>query len=217
MNAIRYARSRVIRATALLHLVLVAVFGQVSPVPYAPDSDGPGPTFASRAVTISFPGKYSCVQKVDFSSLKPLRKGRYREDQDGIHYSEQVDKVYYLPDSSSANTKAALVLYSWFSVGGSSSQGERAQVFSIVGGTLRSTQEITWDTHFQAGQPTVAFNPSTYMLVIRSAHYIPGDAHCCVSAMDAVTYRWDGSLFVQADIKTELSEYGKDAGKKLGH
>jgi len=50
-------------------------------------------------------------------------------------------------------------------------------------------------------------------LVIRSAHYIPGDAHCCVSAMDIVTFKWDGTRLVQSDIQTELSAYGKREGK----
>jgi hypothetical protein len=52
-------------------------------------------------------------------------------------------------------------------------------------------------------------------LVIHSAHYIPGDAHCCVSAMDVVTFRWNGAQFVQSDLRTELSDYGKKQGKTL--
>jgi hypothetical protein len=72
--------------------------------------------------------------------------------------------------------------------GGSSSQGGMAKVFTMSGGRMRVVQEIDWDTYFDAGQPTHSFDPSTNTLVIRSAHYIPGDAHCCVSAMDAVTF-----------------------------
>jgi hypothetical protein len=88
-------------------------------------------------------------------------------------------------------------------------------VFTLSDGHLRVVQEIGWDTHFQAGQPTESFDANTNTLVIRSAHYIPGDAHCCVSAMDVVTFRWDGTRFVQAGIQTELSEYGKREGKTL--
>ena len=204
-----------IRAIAPVVCGLTTLFGQISPVPYAPNSDGPGPTFASQTVASSFPGKYSSVEKVDFRNLKPLKDGRYKEDEGGVHYSEQLDKVYYLTGSPTVSPQSALVLYSWFSVGGSSSQGGRALIFTLVGGTLRSTQKISWDTHFQAGQPTDTFDPATNTLVIRSAHYIPGDAHCCVSAMDVVTYRWDGRVFAQADIQTELSRYGKSENKKL--
>lgn len=125
-----------------------------------------------------------------------------------------MDEVYYL-GSATPNGQAALVVYSWFDAGGSSSQGGIAQVFRIMSGALRSTQKISWDTHFQAGQAFVTFDRSNNMLVIRSAHYIPGDAHCCVSAMDVVTFHWDGAVFVQADLQTELSEYGKKEGKQL--
>ena len=81
-----------------------------------------------------------------------------------------------------SNGQAALVLYSWFDVGGSSSKGGIAQVFTVVGGALRSMQKISWDTHFDAGQPFVTFDLSTDTLVIRPAHYIPGDAHCCIGS-----------------------------------
>jgi len=60
-----------------------------------------------------------------------------------------------------------------------------------------------------------SFDAAKNELVIRSAHYVPGDAHCCVSAMDVVTLRWDGVRFVPVGIQTELSDYGKEAGKTL--
>jgi hypothetical protein len=72
-----------------------------------------------------------------------------------------------------------------------------------------------WDTHFEAGQPTDSYDEGTGTLVVRTAHYMPGDAHCCVSAADAVTLKWDGTRFVQTSSKTELSEYGKREGKRL--
>jgi len=204
----------VVRTIALLVCGLTPLFSQTSPVPYAPNSDGPGPTFSNVTATNPLPGRYSSIQKVDFRNLKPLKNGRYRENGDGSHYVEVLNKVYYL-DTSTSNDQAALVLYSWSDAGGSSSQGGIAQVFRIRGGTLRSTQKIGWDTHFSAGQPFVTFDPMQNSLVIRSAHYILGDAHCCVSAMDVVTFRWDGVGFAQTDLQTELSQYGKKEGKQL--
>lgn len=214
-SAISYAGMSMIRPLTFAALVVSNVFGQGSSVPYASNSDGPGPTFVNEIATSSFNGKYSSIRKVDFRNLKPLKNGRYKEDEGGVHYSEQLEEVYYLTGSATVSAQAALVLYSWFSVGGSSSQGRRALIFNLANGRLWSTQEIRWDTHFQAGQPTDKFDPVTNTLVIRSAHYIPGDAHCCVSAMDVVTYRWDGRVFAQANIQTELSQYGKNEGKKL--
>lgn len=112
-----------VRAIALLVCGLTPLFCQTSSVPYAPNNDAPRPTFTNETVTDSLlVGKYSSIQKVDFRNLKPLKNGRYRQHVDGVHYSEELDKVYYL-DTPTSNEQAALVLYSWFSVGGSSSQG----------------------------------------------------------------------------------------------
>ena len=199
------------RQLALLLIPLAAACGQTSPVPYAPDSDGPGPTFTSENVSLSYPGAYSSIRKVNFRNLD----GRYKKHDPDDHYSVKLNSVHYLGGSSPSKEQSALVLYSWIDGGGSSSQGEIAQVFTLLEGHLRSVQKIGWDTHFQAGQPTHSFDERTNTLVIRSAHYIPGDAHCCISAMDVVTFRWDGTRFAQSGIQTELSEYGKSAGKIL--
>ena len=138
-----------------------------------------------------------------------LQEGLSKSNDPSDHHSVRLDSVYYFGSLS------ALVLYSWSDGGGSSSQGGTAQVFTVSDGHLRSAQKIDWDTQFQAGQPTDSFDRSANTLVIRSAHYIPGDAHCCVSGMDIVTFRWDGVRFAQSGIQTELSEYGKREGKTL--
>jgi len=142
-----------------------------------------------------------------------LKKGHYNRDEPSSHFSMDLDSISFLSASPSSKGSSALVLYSWSAAGGSSSQGGTAQVFTVTDGHLRAVQEIGWDTHLQAGQPTNSFDMSTNTLVIRSAHYIPGDAHCCVSAMDIVTFKWDGTRLVQSDIQTELSAYGKREGK----
>ena len=113
------------------------------------------------------------------------------------------------------NRGELLVLFSWFAVGGLSSQGENAQVFAFSGGHLQLMQDLGWDTHFEPGQPAESFDDSTNTLVVRMAHSLPGDARCCVSAMDVVTLQWDGARFVQTGLQTELSKSGKREGKKL--
>ncbi len=202
---------RKMRQFAPLFILLVSAFGQTSPVPYAPGSDGPGPTFGSENINFSYPGVYSSIRKVEFRKLdKPYKKSGPDD-----HYSEKLNSIHYLDGSSSSKGGSALVLYSWSDAGGSSSQGRFANVFTVSGSRLRTVQRIDWDVHFSGGQPTSSFDPSTNTLVIRSSHYIPGDAHCCISAMDVVTFRWDGSHFVQSSLQTELSEYGKSEGKIL--
>jgi len=219
------------RQRGLLPLLIAGAFGQTSQVPYAPNSDGPGPTFTKESVSFSFPGSYSSIRRVDFRNLRlpifdaegrpagsiSFKNGRYKYDRPDDHYAEKVTSIHYLSGTSSSKDDSAVVLYSWFSAGGSSSQGGTATVFTVSDGHLRSVQKIGWDTHFQAGQATESFDPSTNTLLIRSAHYIPGDAHCCVSAVDVVTFRWDGMGFVQTGIQTELSEYGKKERKTLPH
>ena len=212
------------RPLALLILVAVSAFSQKSQVPYASNSDGPGPTFTSENVSVSYPGSPSSIRKVDFRNIKipffdkrsfSLKNGHYKYDELGEHWSFDLDSVYYLSTSPSSKGSSALILYSWFAAAGSSSQGGTAVVYTVADSHLRSVQKIDWDTHFQAGQPTDSFDRTSNTLAIRSAHYIPGDAHCCVSAMDIVTFRWDGGRFVQSGIQTELSEYGKREGKTL--
>ncbi len=199
------------RPFALLFLLAAAAFGQASQVPYAPNSDGPGPTFTVENENRSCPGAYSSIRKVNFRKLD----GRQEKHEPDDHYSMKLDSIHYLDGAGSSQGQSALVLYSWFDGGGSSSQGRIAQVFTVLEGRLRSVQKIDWDTHFDTDQPTDFFNPRARTLVIRSAHYIPGDAHCCVSAMDVVTFRWDGARFVQSRIQTELSAYGRSEGKTL--
>jgi len=190
-----------------------------------PNSDGSGLTFTNRNVDVAYPGFYLSIRKVDFRNLKsrivdesfPLKNGHYEHRDRGGYAAVDLDSIHYLGTSPQSKGGAALVLYSWFAAGGSSSQGGTADVLTVRNGRLRCAQEIGWDTHFQAGGPTDSFDPSKNTLVIRAAHYIPGDAHCCVSAMDVVTYQWDGARFVQSGIRTELSEYGKSEGKILPH
>ena len=207
------------RHLALLSLLLAGAFAQVSEVPYATDGDGTRPTFTSENVSLPLRGSYTSIRKVNFRKLTadaPVKNRRDKNRDPEDHYSEQSGSVFYLDASSSSSTGgSALVLSYWSDGGGSSSQGEIAQVFTVSDGHLRSVQSIRWDTHFQTDQPTKSYDPNASTLVIRSAHYIPGDAHCCVSAMDVVTFRWDGTRFIQTGIQTELSAYGKSEGKTL--
>jgi len=222
--------SEKMRQLALMFLAAAAVFGQTSSsIPYALNSDGPGPTFVTENRSFSYPGSYSSIRKVDFRNFrflifdpagKPaesfrLKKGHYQHDKPLDHFSIDLDSIYYLSATPPSKQSFVLVLYFLQGGGVSSNQGEMAQVFTISDGHLRSVQTIDWDTQFQSSQPAHSFDSRTNKLVIRSAHYIPGDAHCCVSAVDIVTFRWDGARFLQSGIETELSDYGKTEKKTL--
>ncbi len=202
-------------------LLITGAFAQTSQVPY--DKLNGGPTFESRQVSIAYPGSYPSIRYVNFRNFTfhssddiSLKNGRYKLDEPASYFAARLESRHYLGKSPRMG-ESVLVLLSWFGVGGSSSQGGIAQVFTLTNGDLQMVQDMGWDTHFDAGQPTESFDAGAKTLIIRTAHYIPGDAHCCVSAMDVVTLKWNGSHFIQTDIRTELSQYGKREGKSLPH
>jgi hypothetical protein len=98
------------RQLALLFFLVSDTFSQKSPVPYAPNSDGPGPTFTSENVTLSYQGSYSSIRKVDFRNFmfpifdqagKPagslsFKNGHYKRDETNAHFSMDLGSIYYL-------------------------------------------------------------------------------------------------------------------------
>lgn len=200
---------------------------QSSSVPYDTDFGG-GPTFDVVSASYSYPSSYRSIREVEFKNLtlnvleekaKPeryrLKNGRCETDDHPGHTSVELGGIHYLSPGE-AGREYAMALYSMNSVGGSSSQEGIAQVFELSSKRLRVTQQISWDLHFGGPwAPFDSYDEKTTTFVIRTAHYLPGDAHCCVSAVDIVTLRWNRSRFVQVDMRTELSDYGKHEGKKL--
>jgi hypothetical protein len=102
-------------------------------------------------------------------------------------------------------------------VAGSSSTDGVAQVYELREHRLKVRQQFAWDEHFQTikKKKHVVFNDKLRTLTVRSAHYLPGDAHCCISAADVITLLWDGSRFIKKTVWVELSEYGAESKKKF--
>jgi hypothetical protein len=96
-----------------------------------------------------------------------------------------------------------LVFYSYFEAGGSSSSAGWARLFRLSGDRLESFQWIYWETHRAGLGPAMKFDAKTSTLTIRADHYMPGDAHCCISANDIVTFHWNGKSLVQVSLRTE--------------
>jgi hypothetical protein len=201
-------------ALALTVLSPSAVYGQegsqVSPIPYG---EGYGPTYWNELLPVSYSHRYLSMRQVDFRNLG-LRNGHYEKKGRGVFESRDLDSVEYLSPPT-ADPEYALVQYSEFSAGGSSSQDIIAKLFRLSHHHLEVAQEIGWDTHFHPVGPYEFFDPKTKILTIRTSHYLPGDAHCCVSATDVVTFQWNGTHFIQKAVSTELSEYGKSEGTVL--
>ena len=204
-------------AAGIIFWLAAPLFGQSS-VPYAAEI---GSLFSDGSFDDSYPGEYRSIRSVDFRNFtlrfidkngKPtgtarLRNGKYERKETLQFESIELESLYYL------SPEYALVVYSFFSAGGSSNTNGVAMLFSVSNRRLRQTQELNWDEHFAT--LFYSFDPMTKTFVVRSSHYLPGDAHCCVSAVDVITLRWDGIHFTQTDFKTELSDYGKSEHKKL--
>ena len=88
-----------------------------------------------------------------------------------------------------------LVLLFVESVGGSTSQSYTAQVFRCGNGELRVVQPIAWDARTIPHKSPVSIDLQTGDLRFATSHDLPGDAHCCVSAQDEVSYGWRGGRY----------------------
>jgi hypothetical protein len=117
--------------------------------------------------------------------------------------------------SEDSNSQFALVLYTWFSVGGSSNTDGAAQVFELKDHQLKIRQQFGWDEHFETDKKYATFSEKLRTLTVRSTHYMPGDAHCCVSAADVGALLWDGNRFTKRAVSVELSKFGVKSKRKL--
>jgi hypothetical protein len=200
-----------------------------SSVPYDSEAEGGGPTFHNLTLSYRYSGVYRSIHEVDFRDFTlhifdakkapglifKLRNGRVEVKGRGEFDSVTLSSVYYMTSSGNSRPEYALVLYDWFTAAGSSDMTGIAQVFEIHDQRLILTQQIDWDEHFDADGPYDSFDRITNNLVLRTAHYLPGDAHCCVSAMDIVTLHWNEFKLLQRSIYTELTKYGRREGKQL--
>jgi hypothetical protein len=201
------------------------VSAQSRSVPYEADLES---TFYAESLNYSYPTTYEQIEDVDFKNLtvhvfdangKPemkvkLTKGSYESHENFGFETVTLDSVHPLPAKDS-NSKYKVVFYTWFYGGGSSNKEGIAQVFELLEHRLTLKQQLDWDEHFDTSKPYSSLNEKSGTLMLRTAHSLPGDAHCCVSAMDVITMQWNGSRFVKKIMSTELSDYGVREGKKL--
>jgi hypothetical protein len=199
-----------IRAAALL-LLSWELSAQSSIFPYA---DSYGPLYSIKSADVSEPSRARTIRDVDFRNMwafEPgdiqLQNGRYEHEDAQEIFFESIDlaSIYYLTPSY------AVVLYQDTHGGGSTSSMGIAQLFRLSNRTLALLQRIQWnaDARDEKYSELFTFDLKTRTMVIRSSHYMPGDAHCCISAVDVVTFRWNGARFEQSDVKSELTDYGE--------
>jgi len=184
-----------------------------------------GPDFDNVHVNRAYPSNAQSIQKVDFLNMRlivfdqagksdtvlPFRNGtRQWKEKNGDANEAKIEEVDYLTPAD----EYALVVFHWLSIAGGSDTDGYAQVFRLTGHDLRVIQQLRWNEQFDTKEK-YSFDQATKTLTVRSAHYLTGDSHCCISAMDVFTLQWKDGGFVQTGVKTELSDYGKKEGKTL--
>jgi hypothetical protein len=232
---VRISLNGAVRAVLVFFLVTLgfAQSAQSHKVPYTEDGFG---FHSFSPIYLDYPGTYEHIKDVDFRNLSlhfsydPKKLGPIARLKNG-HYLKadpkvdqcmdevKLEETHYLP-SSEPDRQYALGIYSWFTACGSSDTTGIAQVFELYDHRLKVVQQLDWDQHFDTKQEYFSYDKRSKALVVRSAHYVlwkdgPGDAHCCASAMDVITLRWNGARMVRTAMRTELSEYGLREGKNL--
>lgn len=207
--------------------ISLCVFAQAPTVPYAQFF---GPDFDNVHVDHAYPGAYESIRKVNFRNFRlivfdqsgrtdtvlPFKDGSRKWTGKGEADEARIEEVDYLTPAGVSTPEYALVIFHWISVAGGSDTDGFGQVFRLAARGLHVVQQLRWNEQFETKE-RYTFDAATKTLIARSAHYLPGDAHCCISAMDVFTLQWNGSAFVQKAVTTELSDYGKREGKKLPH
>ena len=177
--------------TLILLFRMTAAAQLRSPIAYCESCDGREPPFSSRIARREVPGKFKSIPT-------------------GEHIL-----LFWAHDSLGRRkgTDSELIVQSTINMDGSSSTKLAGTVLALSKERLSEEQHLQWT--IVGRPPWYTFDAKTRKLTIRAAHYLEGDAHCCVSAVDIVTYRWDGTHFIEAEIRTELSEHGRAEGKTL--
>ena len=202
-------------------LQVSSLLAQTSPVPY----DGLyGPSFHLRPYSYVYPNSYQSIRDVDFENLKmalgndkngrpmltQLRNGKWRVGGRFVSYNSIGLQAVHFLDSSEPGREYALTVFGEEDVGANPSFYGIAEVFELAEKHLRVTQIIDWDINYGGPWGTLDdFDAKDSTLTIHSAHYRTVDARKRASAIDVVTYRWDGRAFGQTAIQTELLNNGR--------
>lgn len=171
-----------------------------------------------------YPNSYQSIHDVDFENLKTafgndengkpwliqLRNGGWREGGRFVSYNSICLKGVHILGSAEPGREYALTVFFEEDMGANSSSSGIAEVFELAEKRLRATQLVDWDLNYGGPWgPLDDFDEKDSTLTIHSSHYQAVDFRKRPSAIDVVTFHWDGRAFAQAAIRTELSDYGR--------
>jgi hypothetical protein len=125
-----------------------------------------------------------------------LHEGKWEDREENHAGLESLtwEQAYPL-SSGNPSIQYVLAFFTYFGVGGSSESGGYVQVWRLQDKQLTIVQQIQFNTHFAGEREYFAFDKDRQSLTVRASHYMPGDAHCCISAFDELTFRWEDGLF----------------------
>lgn len=89
----------------------------------------------------------------------------------------------------------ALVIFDYFSGVGFRDKDLYAQIWELHGKQLKIIQQLRFNIHLLEGEDSYSYDAAQKVLTAHATHYFPGEAHCCASASDELTYRWSDNEF----------------------
>lgn len=150
----------------------------------------------------------------------PLKNGSWDYRSRWGYDAVGLEDIYYLPQNDSG-TEYALVRFYRMSCGATCGVNEGfALLFELDNRQLRIVQQFDWGNVSKFNpetKSTPSFNPFRNIFVVQTPHAMPGEggSSCCISAMDVITLEWNGNRFIPTSLETELTDYGREAGKTL--
>ncbi|MBN8729568.1 MAG: hypothetical protein J0L64_03440 [Acidobacteria bacterium] len=199
------------------------LWGQAAELPYA---EFAGPSFSVHELAERMPGGCEQGARPRFGDLsyplgedEPGSDGRVALSGGRMSRSEgaagerlgnltvRLASAHDLPGGG-GRTRFWLVVLHVESVGGSTSTNYQAQVMRCRAGVLEEVQRVVWEARVPEGRaaPVVAGDGG---LRFTTSHYLPGDAHCCVSAVDEVSLRWEGRRYGKARVRSRRIRGGE--------
>jgi hypothetical protein len=191
----------------------------INPKPY---DESIGADYSITQPNFTYRGEFSHSQDIDYENFVlhtfdkrnrhevcgQLHNGLWEDRDKDLGGMESLTWGHAYPlRSDSPAVQYMQAYFTYFGVGGSSDSDGYAQVWRLQGKKLTVVQQIQFNTHFDGPRPVLIFKLPGEKLTVRASHYLPGDPHCCISAFDELTFRWEDGLFklVKKETKPTLT------------
>jgi hypothetical protein len=97
--------------------------------------------------------------------------------------------------NETASQSYLLVIFDYSSGAGFRDNDLYAQIWELHGNQLKIIQQLRFNIHRLEVEDSYSYDLAQKILKARATHYLPGEAHCCASAYDELTFHWSGTEF----------------------